>query len=86
MSRLYSCFLSTYNDRKQDSFEGTECIPILICVCGPESGNWVVDRCIDESNRDTMCGASYFALNDQKLPQVACGAKLRWILSDGGGN
>ena len=50
MSCLYS---STYNDQKQDSYEGTECIPILICVCGPESGNWVVDRFIDESNRDT---------------------------------
>ena len=50
MSHLYS---STYNDGKQDSYEGTECIPILICICGPESGNWVVDRLVDESNRDT---------------------------------
>jgi hypothetical protein len=36
----------------QDSYEGTECIPILICVCGPESGDLVVDRSIDESNCD----------------------------------
>jgi hypothetical protein len=47
MSCRYSRFLSVYSDWKKISDEGIKSIPILICICGPES-----EKILDDNRSD----------------------------------